>query len=48
MLVVAEGVENELQYNILKELGCDYFQGYYFSKPFKVDKINNWIKKDFE
>jgi len=31
--VVAEYVENENIFNILKELGVDYFQGYYFGKP---------------
>lgn len=31
--VVAEGVENERQANILKELGCDYIQGYLYSRP---------------
>jgi PAS domain S-box-containing protein len=30
---VAEFVENENIYNILKELGIDYSQGYYFGKP---------------
>ena len=28
-----EGVETEAQINILKKLGCNYLQGYYFSKP---------------
>lgn len=31
--VVAEGVETESQYKLLKSLGCDVIQGYYFSKP---------------
>ena len=31
--VVAEGVETEIQRRFLTENGCDYLQGYYFSKP---------------
>jgi len=31
--VIAEYVENENIFHILQELGVEYFQGYYFSKP---------------
>lgn len=31
--VVAEGVETQEQYDILCKMGCNYFQGYFFSKP---------------
>jgi EAL domain-containing protein (putative c-di-GMP-specific phosphodiesterase class I) len=30
---VAEGVEQEAQRSILDDLGCDYIQGYLFSRP---------------
>lgn len=33
ILVTAEGIESEKQLNILKELGSDTGQGYYFSRP---------------
>jgi len=33
MKTIAEGVEKQGQYEILKNLGCDLFQGYYFSPP---------------
>ena len=31
--IVAEGVEQLEQFEILKKFGCQYFQGYYFSRP---------------
>lgn len=41
MRVVVEGVEKEEHIKKLIQLGCDYFQGYYFSKPVKgVDFID--------
>ena len=37
MKVIAEGVELEEQVRILHEQGCDFYQGYYFSKPVDLD-----------
>lgn len=37
---IAEGVENERQYQILKEKGCDQIQGYYISKPVPVAEVS--------
>lgn len=34
--VVAEGVENEIELNILKKHHCEYVQGYFFSRPLNV------------
>ena len=31
--VIAEGVENEDQYRVLRDLECDEYQGFFFSKP---------------
>ena len=42
---VAEGVETESQLNVLKELDCDYIQGYYFSKPLPQKDFEEYLKK---
>lgn len=41
--VVAEGVENEEQYKLLKESGCDVIQGFYFSKPLPPEEFAKLI-----
>lgn len=43
--VVAEGIETQEQPSYLKQLGCDYGQGYFFSKPVTVEKITELLKK---
>lgn len=42
--VIAEGVESQEQIESLTELGCNIMQGYYYSKPMKVEEIDPWIK----
>lgn len=42
--VVAEGVETLDQYNFLKEIGTDYIQGYFFSKPMPEDEFIKFLK----
>lgn len=45
MTTVAEGVENEKTLCKLAELGCDYYQGYYFSPPVPAETVTReWIE----
>jgi len=41
--VIAEGVENERQYQFLKEHGCDEMQGYYFSVPLPAEAFKKLV-----
>ena len=38
---VAEGIDTKGQVDFLKEIGCDIIQGYYFSKPIKIEEFEN-------
>ena len=42
--VVAEGVETIEAYTKLAELGCDYAQGYFLSRPLAPDKATTWLE----
>ncbi len=39
MDTIAEGVENEVQLEFLRELGCDEVQGFLFAKPITADEV---------
>jgi len=42
MKVVAEGVETDGQYQILRRLGCDQVQGFLFAKPMTAKALALW------
>lgn len=43
--IVIEGVETEEQKEYVSRLGCDYCQGYYFSKPVDKEEFIEYCKK---
>lgn len=44
MSTIAEGIGDEAQMEELRELGCDYVQGFVFSKPLTVREYTAWIE----
>jgi diguanylate cyclase (GGDEF)-like protein len=40
--VIAEGVETAGCYELLRQMKCDYMQGYYISHPIEADQIASW------
>jgi diguanylate cyclase (GGDEF)-like protein/PAS domain S-box-containing protein len=42
--VIAEGIETEEQGRFLRDWGCDYAQGYYYSRPMDAGKIEELLK----
>ena len=45
--VVAEGVEQEEQYDFLEEQGCDIIQGYLFSQPIEAKEVHKFVRKKY-
>ena len=43
--LVAEGVETKEQVELLKNIGCDQVQGYYYAKPMPEDEFFELLKK---
>ncbi|MBR6234186.1 MAG: EAL domain-containing protein [Erysipelotrichaceae bacterium] len=48
VLSIAEGVEDQLQMDDLKKLGCDIVQGYYFSKPVLAKEFERFLEEKLE
>ena len=42
--IVAEGIESQTQKDLLKTFDCDIIQGYYYSKPLKIEDLKQYIK----
>jgi EAL domain-containing protein (putative c-di-GMP-specific phosphodiesterase class I) len=43
--IVAEGVKTNIQFQFLKDNGCDYFQGEYFSMPIDEKEFEKLLKE---
>ncbi len=46
--VIAEGAETQEQIRLLKKIGCQIVQGYYFSKPVPASEFEKFIEKEIE
>lgn len=44
LTLIAEGVEELEHLNILKDMGCQEIQGYYFSRPLPVAKLHTFLQ----
>lgn len=42
LYVVAEGVEDEVTAKLLRDMGCDVAQGFYFSRPIVANELETW------
>jgi cyclic di-GMP phosphodiesterase Gmr len=48
LMVVAEGVETRGQHYYLANLGCNIYQGYYYSRPMPEAQAYEWIRARFD
>ncbi|CAM2068242.1 EAL domain-containing protein [Sulfidibacter corallicola] len=48
MKVVAEGVEKVEQWEFLKSCGCDYLQGFYFSRPVPAEQFEDFVRENLK
>ncbi len=44
MAVVAEGIEEQGHWDLLKKMGCDQAQGYMMARPMRGDELKDWLR----
>ncbi len=44
--VIAEGIEDQETANLLRKIGCDYAQGYYFCRPLSSQDMHDWLESE--
>ena len=48
MQVVAEGIESQEHCSMAKDFGCDYLQGYFFSRPIPSGEAAEFIRNNYD
>ena len=43
IVTVAEGIETEKDWDLLRELGCDLAQGYFIARPMEHSAYHEWV-----
>ena len=44
MKVLSEGVENEEELHLVRAMGCDLIQGYYYSRPLRAEDFSKLLR----
>jgi EAL domain-containing protein (putative c-di-GMP-specific phosphodiesterase class I)/CheY-like chemotaxis protein len=44
IVAVAEGVESQVEWDLLRELGCQQAQGYYIARPMEAGEFIEWLR----
>jgi len=44
-VALCEGIETQDHLNMVKKMGCELGQGYYFSRPVPRPEFEEWLKK---
>ena len=45
---IVEGVETQGQVGVLTSMGCEFIQGYYFSKPLSSATVEKYLRAEFD